>query len=226
MIPLIFKELKAVRLMILYMFLFFVINAVTLFPVSNVRGYLLVIFFPFCILVIIVNGYDEFKKGFSLSLSLPVTRSQLIRSKYLSAFVLFIGALVIYAVYPVIGQNFPRDDNFKIIELFSFGNLLYLITGFSIIVSIFFPVYFKFGIKMGAPVLFFAGFSYFMLFSVGCRDSVFSMLNLASRLNDPWHNTNFLQLYIIMIFIDAVLLTLSYFISVKMFMDKDIISGK
>ena len=224
--PLILKDLRAVRLMILYMFLFFVVNAVTLFPVSNVRGYLLSIFFPFCILVIIINGYDEIKKGFSLSLSLPVNRSRFVRSKYLSAFVLFIGTLLIYSAYPVIGQNFPRDDEFKIIELFSFGNLLYLLTGFSIIVSLFFPVYFKFGIKMGAPVLFFVGFSYFLLFSVFCRDSVFSMLNLASRLNDPWHDTNFLQLNVIMIFFNAVLITVSYLISVKLFKDRDITTRK
>lgn len=152
-------------------------------------------------------SYDEFSNFYSYASCMPNGRKNIVKSKYVG-----IGILII--VFSIIGSLF--SVLFGTLELnILIENIIGEIFFGSTVISITYPVYFKYGIEKGRTVSF---ISCLIILLIGVGISKFQDLSLGNSFITFFDNFAF----VILPSISIIFYVVSYIVSLKIFTKKDL----
>jgi hypothetical protein len=160
---LLLRDFRAYRTFFLLLITVMTLYSLLVFKVGAVNGLVgfLVVFLPSIAGIVLFLGDQELMQ---LTASLPVSRTQLVASKYLSTY-LFGTVLVILTIvitWLFSGSFFNARVDF--LELISMRGFLFSILPITLIVSISYPVLFRYGLGLGAKIIL-IGFA--LLYGIG-----------------------------------------------------------
>ncbi len=160
---LLLRNLRAYRTFFLLMITVMILYSLLVFRVGSVNGLVgfLVVFLPSIAGIVLFLGDQELMQH---TASLPISRMQLVVSKYLSTY-LFGGVLVILTIaitWLFSGYFFNARVDF--LELISMRGFLFAILPITVLVSISYPILFRFGLGLGAKILL---ISFALLYGIG-----------------------------------------------------------
>lgn len=160
---LLLRNLRAYRTFFLLMITVMILYSLLVFRVGSVNGLVgfLVVFLPSIAGIVLFLGDQELLQH---TASLPISRMQLVVSKYLSTY-LFGGVLVILTIaitWLFSGYFFNARVDF--LELISMRGFLFAILPITVLVSISYPILFRFGLGLGAKILL---ISFALLYGIG-----------------------------------------------------------
>lgn len=158
---------------------------------------------------------DKFKTDRFFN-SLPVNKENIVLSKYLSAFLYFIIGIVFYIASLFIFKLF----NFNIAIRINLLSLSFSLLLSSIYIGINLPLYYLLGYN-GTRIFNFVYFI-FIYFLSKELSKFFKRLNLSSTIFSYIQKLNHVQLSLILFSFSLFIITISLFISVKLYMNKDI----
>lgn len=149
---LLLRNFRAYRTFFLLLIMVMILYSLLVFRVGSVNGLVgfLVVFLPSIAGIVLFLGDQELMQH---TASLPISRTQLVVSKYLSTY-LFGGVLVILTIaitWLFSGSFFYARVDF--LELISMRGFLFAILPITVLVSISYPVLFRFGLGLGAKIL-------------------------------------------------------------------------
>jgi ABC-2 type transport system permease protein len=184
---------------------------------------LIFIRFPFVAITAIISlslinnslGFDEKSKIDPLYSSLPIQRSTYVLSKYLSTFSIWAGVLLLTFLAQLILSIFIFPGFLREITI---RDILYLLFPLTILISMYFPVYFKVGgiAEKIIPAV-------AIVFSVAICIGILGILAVASTETDNFTLLNFKHIYLYLIGIMILFLAISIGLSLKFFTKRDLL---
>lgn len=168
---------------------------------------------PFIAVVMFLStfSYDGFNKWDSYAITLPVDRKEIVMGKYISAIIIIILSsiigLFIYCLISLL-PNQIYDIEYVLEEYI--GAIFSII----IVISIMFPLIFKFGIEKARILLFVCVFGFIIILELISNyvdfDNLFEVVNIL----DKWW-------FIVIPLIAILFLLISYFISYRIYSKKE-----
>lgn len=156
-------------------------------------------------------SYDDFNNWNSYAVTLPDGRKNVVRAKYIASIIL---TIILVAVALVIGMgiNYTKTNSINLDEIIS--SLMGTMLSSVIIISLLYPIVFKFGATNGRIILFAVVFG---IAGIGaliaqCIDMT-PIINIINGLNN--------YLFIAIPIISIILLGISYLISNKIYQSKE-----
>ncbi len=156
-------------------------------------------------------SYDEFNNWNSYAVTLPNGRKNVVRAKYIASIILT-AVLGVMCVIVSMGINYSKTSSMNIEELVS--SLMGIVLSSSIIISLFYPIMFKFGATNGRIILFAVVFGIAGI--VALIGNIVDMTPIVNAMNGL-DNYSFISVPIICV----ILLVLSYLISDKIYTNKE-----
>lgn len=156
-------------------------------------------------------SYDDFNNWNSYASTLPNGRKNVVKAKYIASIIMTI-FLAIVSIVISIAINYTKINSIKIDETMSkiMGTMLSVV----IIISLLYPIMFKFGSTKGRIILF-AGILIISTIS-GLLSQFIDMSNVINTINMIDQYT-----YIAIPTISVILLYISYLISNKIYLNKE-----
>lgn len=149
---LLLRDLRAYRTFFLLLITVMILYSLLVFKVGSVNGLVgfLVVFLPTIAGIVLFLGDQELMQHIA---SLPVSRTQLVTAKYLSTYLFggFLVVLTIVITWLFSGSFFNARVDF--LELISMRGFLFAIFPITVLVSISYPILFRFGLGLGAKIL-------------------------------------------------------------------------
>ena len=156
-------------------------------------------------------SYDDFNNWNSYAVTLPNGRKNVVRAKYIASIILTV-VLGIGALAIGIGISYTKTNNINVDEIMS--SLMETMLSSVIIISLLYPIVFKFGATNGRIILFAVVFG---IAGIGALIAQFvdttPIINMINRLDS--------YSLIAIPIISAILLGISYLISNKIYQDKE-----
>lgn len=163
------------------------------------------------ILFLSTFSYDDFNNWNSYAVTLPNGRKNVVRAKYIASIILMI-ILAVVAFSIGIGISYIKTNSINLDEIIS--SLMGTMLSSVIIISLLYPIVFKFGATNGRIILFAVVFG---IAGIGTLIAQFidmtSIINIINKLD------NYLLIAIPIIYI--ILLGISYLISSKIYQNKE-----
>lgn len=160
---LLLRDLRAYRTFFLLMVTGMILYSLLVFKVGSVNGLVgfLVVFLPTIAGIVLFLGDQELMQH---TASLPVSRTQLVTAKYLSTYLFggFLVVLTIVITWLFSGSFFNARVDF--LALISMRGFLFALLPITVLVSISYPILFRFGLGLGAKILL-VGFA--LLYGIG-----------------------------------------------------------
>lgn len=189
-----------------------IILVFTLFSMKG-EGFNVSFILPFLAIMMFIStfSWDEFNNFNAYAITLPIGRRNIVKSKYISA-IIFIAIATIIGLIITYLTTILSKNIFDIEVILS--NLFGTILGLSIILAIWLPIVYKFGVEKGRIMLF-----------VGVFAIVFLCVTL-SKLFDFTSLINFLNsldkvLFIAIPLSSIAIMVISYLISVRIYLKKE-----
>lgn len=149
---LLLRDLRAYRTFFLLLITVMILYSLLVFKIGSVNGLVgfLVVFLPTIAGIVLFLGDQELMQHIA---SLPVSRTQLVTAKYLSTYLFggFLVVLTIVITWLFSGSFFNARVDF--LELISMRGFLFAIFPITVLVSISYPILFRFGLGLGAKIL-------------------------------------------------------------------------
>ena len=147
---------------------------------------------------------------FIYAISLPVSRKNIVKAKYVASIILWAIALLVTVVITGIMGLFEQNINY--FEMF--GMILGCVFSIVLLEAIMFPLIFKFGVEKGRIGLFVGVFTI-----AGLLGFIFTGIDLENA-------TGFIEIfnkyyYILIPLVAVILLVISYFVSKKIYLKKE-----
>ena len=156
-------------------------------------------------------SYDDFNNWNSYAVTLPNGRKNVVRAKYIASIILMI-ILVIVSLIIGIGISYTKTNSINLDEIIS--SLMGTMLSSVIIISLLYPIVFKFGATNGRIILFAVVFG---IAGIGALIAQFvdttPIINMINRLDS--------YSLIAIPIISAILLGISYLISNKIYQNKE-----
>lgn len=156
-------------------------------------------------------SYDDFNNWNSYAVTLPNGRKNVVRAKYIASIILTI-ILAIVSLTIGIGISYTKTNSINLDEIIS--SLMGTMLSSIIIISLLYPIVFKFGATNGRIILFAVVFG---IAGIGALIAQFvdttPIINMINRLD----NYSLIAIPII----SVILLGISYLISNKIYQDKE-----
>ncbi len=156
-------------------------------------------------------SYDDFNNWNSYAVTLPNGRKNVVRAKYIVSIILMI-ILAVVAFFIGIGISYIKTNSINLDEIIS--SLMGTMLSSVIIISLLYPIVFKFGATNGRIILFAVVFG---IAGIGTLIAQFidmtPIINIINKLD------NYLLIAIPIIYI--ILLGISYLISSKIYQNKE-----
>ena len=156
-------------------------------------------------------SYDDFNNWNSYAVTLPDGRKNVVRAKYIASIILT-AVLGIVALAIGVGIGYAKTNNINIEEIIS--SLMGTILSNVIIISLLYPIVFKFGATNGRIILFAVVFG---IAGIGALIAQFvdmtSIINMINRLDS--------YSLIAIPIISVILIGISYLISNKIYQNKE-----
>lgn len=156
-------------------------------------------------------SYDDFNNWNAFAVALPNGRKNVVKAKYIASLILTV-VLSIISIASSTLISYTRNNNIDILEIISglMGTLLSCI----IIISLLYPIIFKFGSTNGRIILFVVIFAFAGIISIVSNYiDMSSFVNLINMLDKYW--------YIGIPLIAVIFLGISYLISNKIYKNKE-----
>lgn len=163
------------------------------------------------ILFLSTFSYDDFNNWNSYAVTLPNGRKNVVRAKYIASTILMI-ILAVVAFSIGIGISYIKTNSINLDEIIS--SLMGTMLSSVIIVSLLYPIVFKFGATNGRIILFAVVFGI-----AGIGTLIARFIDMAPIINIINKLDNYLLIVIPIIYI--ILLGISYLISSKIYQNKE-----
>ena len=208
MLGLVKKDLLMIKGNIRQVILFLVVFLVLAFQENNII--VIVPVFVSMMVFITTFSYDEYNKWDAYAISLPVSRKNIVKAKYVASIILWAIALLVTVVITGIMGLFEQNINY--FEMF--GMILGCVFSIVLLEAIMFPLIFKFGVEKGRIGLFVGVFAI-----AGLLGFIFTGIDLENA-------TGFIEIfnkyyYILIPLAAVILLVISYFVSKKIYLKKE-----
>ncbi len=221
MYNLILKEFLVQKKTLLYGFIYTIFTA---YAFSNImpNGGAIYSLAPYAIVYLFVTyscGYDEKNKADIVINSLPVNRVDIVISKYFAVFFFAAFGIICSAVLGMVGMHAGIP---KVSRLISINDIVIVLSGGIIFTSIFYPLYFKFGmVKMKLVnivlfMLFMFAPSFFSGYAAEHPQSSFVRFVISLLTDTP---AEILQLFFLIA--ACIVLLISILISIQIYKNKD-----
>lgn len=156
-------------------------------------------------------SYDDFNNWNSYAVTLPDGRKNVVRAKYIASIILTI-VLGILSLAIGVGIGYAKTNSINLDEIIS--SLMGTILSSVIIISLLYPIVFKFGATNGRIILFAVVFGIAGIIGIISNFAdMTSVINMVNKLD----NYSFIAIPIISI----ILLGISYLISNKIYQNKE-----
>ena len=156
-------------------------------------------------------SYDDFNNWNSYAVTLPNGRKNVVRAKYIVSIILMI-ILAVVAFFIGIGISYIKTNSINLDEIIS--SLMGTMLSSVIIISLLYPIVFKFGATNGRIILFAVVFGI-----AGIGTLIARFIDMAPIINIINKLDNYLLIVIPIIYI--ILLGISYLISSKIYQNKE-----
>ena len=211
MLGLIKKDFLLLKSNLVYFFIITVIYALLAIEGSSEISFIM--FLPFIAIIMFLStfSYDDFNKWNAYAITLPVGRKSIVKSKYISTIIIIIFSSVLGLLISYLISLLPNQTiNFKYAVEELFGSLL----GVIIVISIMFPLIFKFGIEK-ARISIFVG-----IFGIAI---ILGYLSNFIDFEDLFDIVNFLDKmwFIVVPLLSIIFVFFSYFLSSKIYLKKE-----
>ena len=163
------------------------------------------------ILFLSTFSYDDFNNWNSYAVTLPNGRKNVVRAKYIVSIILMI-ILAVVAFFIGIGISYIKTNSINLDEIIS--SLMGTMLSSVIIISLLYPIVFKFGATNGRIILFAVVFGI-----AGIGTLIAQFIDMAPIINIINKLDNYLLIVIPIIYI--ILLGISYLISSKIYQNKE-----
>ena len=163
------------------------------------------------ILFLSTFSYDDFNNWNSYAVTLPNGRKNVVRAKYIASTILMI-ILAVVAFSIGIGISYIKTNSINLDEIIS--SLMGTMLSSVIIISLLYPIVFKFGATNGRIILFAVVFGI-----AGIGTLIAQFIDMAPIINIINKLDNYLLIVIPIIYI--ILLGISYLISSKIYQNKE-----
>lgn len=208
MLGLVKKDLLMIKGNIRQVILFLVVFLILAFQENNII--VIVPVFVSMMVFITTFSYDEYNKWDAYAISLPVSRKNIVKAKYVASIILWAIALLVTVVITGIMGLFEQNINY--FEMF--GMILGCVFSIVLLEAIMFPLIFKFGVEKGRIGLFVGVFTI-----AGLLGFIFTGIDLENA-------TGFIEIfnkyyYILIPLVAVILLVISYFVSKKIYLKKE-----
>ena len=208
MLGLVKKDLLMIKGNIRQVILFLVVFLVLAFQENNII--VIVPVFVSMMVFITTFSYDEYNKWDAYAISLPVSRKNIVKAKYVASIILWAIALLVTVVITGIMGLFEQNINY--FEMF--GMILGCVFSIVLLEAIMFPLIFKFGVEKGRIGLFVGVFAI-----AGLLGFIFTGIDLENA-------TGFIEFfnkyyYILLPLAIIILLMGSYFVSKRIYLKKE-----
>ena len=208
MLGLVKKDLLMIKGNIRQVILFLVVFLILAFQENNII--VIVPVFVSMMVFITTFSYDEYNKWDAYAISLPVSRKNIVKAKYVASIILWAIALLVTVVITGIMGLFEQNINY--FEMF--GMILGCVFSIVLLEAIMFPLIFKFGVEKGRIGVFIGVFAI-----AGLLGFIFTGIDLENA-------TGFIEIfnkyyYILIPLVAVILLVISYFVSKKIYLKKE-----
>lgn len=208
MLGLVKKDLLMIKGNIRQVILFLVVFLILAFQENNII--VIVPVFVSMMVFITTFSYDEYNKWDAYAIALPISRKNIVKSKYIASVILWLIALLVTVVITVIMGIIGQNINY--FEMF--GMILGCVFSIVLLEAIMFPLIFKFGVEKGRIGLFVGVFAIAALLGF-----IFTGVDLENA-------TGFIEFfnkyyYILLPLAIIILLMGSYFVSKRIYLKKE-----
>ena len=214
---LIIKDLCVIKnqmkslLLVLVLFIFL--------SIANKNATFVLFLIPFYMIMILITtfSYDEFNKWECYCNSLPLSRKEIVKAKYLlfnasSLVVLVLGVLASFII-----PNFIENTTFESI----YASIIGVAFGICLVISLLIPFYYKFGSQKGRIMLFLTIAILALLIGTITSLDVFNNIELMNIINSL-NNLSLGMFTLLLIIVTVIIMTISYYISVRIYNNKEL----
>ena len=167
-------------------------------------------------ILITTFNYDEFNKWDSYCNSLPLSRKEIVKSKYIlfnatSLIVLILGILASFII-----PSFIENTTFESL----FASIIGVAFGICLVISLLIPFYYKFGSSKGRIMLFLCIVILALLIGAITSLDIFNnkeLMNIINSLN----NLSLGMFTLLLIILTVIIMSISYYISVRIYKNKE-----
>ena len=187
--------------------------------IANKDATFVLFLIPFYMIMILITtfSYDEFNKWECYCNSLPLSRKEIVKAKYLlfnatSLIVLILGVLASFII-----PNFIENTTFESI----YASIIGVAFGICLVISLLIPFYYKFGSQKGRIMLFLTVAILALLIGTITSLDVFNNIELMNIINSL-NNLSLGMFTLLLIIVTIIIMTISYYISVKIYSNKEL----
>ena len=145
--------------------------------------------------VIVLLCYEKMKAKEYLYCSLPVNRKYIVVSRYLVTLLTFFIGMLIFIILIEPLNLLIFEGTLKISEIMDFGNLFSSLFTFLIIVSVSFPMFFRFGIAKGITLSALLFILVFFVIPLSLPDSILNIYEIIDKIEKPSEDLNLPMFY-------------------------------
>ena len=204
------NQMKTLLLVLAFFIIFSIINEDATFILFLVPFYMIMI-------LITTFNYDEFNKWDSYCNSLPLSRKEIVKSKYIlfnatSLIVLILGIIASFII-----PNFIENTTFESL----FASIIGVAFGICLVISLLIPFYYKFGSSKGRIMLFLCIVILALLIGMITSLDIFNNKELMNLLNSL-NNLSLGMITLLLIILAIIVMSISNYISVRIYKNKEL----
>ncbi len=204
------NQIKTLLLVLAFFVIFSIINEDTSFILFLVPFYMIMI-------LITTFNYDEFNKWDSYCNSLPLSRKEIVKSKYILFNATSLIVLIVGILASLIIPSFIENTTFESL----FASIIGVAFGICLVISLLIPFYYKFGANNGRIMLLLCIVIFALIVGMITSLDIFNNIELMHLLNSL-NNLSLGMITLLLIILTIIVMTISYYISVRIYKNKEL----
>lgn len=195
-----------------------ILLAFSIIAISNENYNFMLYIIPFFLVMMTIStfNYDEFNNWNSYCLTLPISRKKIVQSKYLFTIFLAIVGIILTAIIIITFKSINQSLNLEE-QISNFCGSFFAV---SLIISILYPLIYKFGSEKGRIFIFVIVLIVSIIIGI-----IFSLLEQLSinyhSLLSSLNSLNYIQISLFMLVISIITIIISYLISLRIYQKKE-----
>ena len=204
------NQMKTLLLVLAFFVIFSIINEDATFILFLVPFYMIMI-------LITTFSYDEFNKWECYCNSLPLSRKEIVKAKYLLFNATSLIVLVLGILASIIVPSFIENTTFESI----YASIIGVAFGICLVISLLIPFYYKFGSNKGRIMLFLTITILALIIGIITSLDIFNNVELMNMINSL-NNLSIGMFTLLLIIVTVIIMTISYYISVRIYNNKEL----
>lgn len=204
------NQMKTLLLVLVFFIIFSIINNDATFILFLIPFYMIMI-------LITTFNYDEFNKWDSYCNSLPLSRKEIVKSKYILFNATSLSVLILGILASFIIPNFIENTTFESL----FASIIGVFFGICLVISLLIPFYYKFGSSKGRIMLFLCIVILALIIGMITSLDIFNNIELINLINSL-NNLSLGMITLLLIVLIVIIMVISYYISVKIYNNKEL----